>query len=90
MELKFCMHRVFLLLRSVHLLFSLTFCIYNFLGSAAIARSGTVHKWWLWINMAASTGCGSAYSRKGRILSIVIELNILFFVSKVEVWEQHI
>jgi hypothetical protein len=85
MELKFCVHRVFLLLQSIRLLFSLTFCIYNFLGSAAIARSGTVHKWWLWINMEASTGCGSAYSGKGRILNIVLELNLFIFVSKVEV-----
>jgi len=38
----------------------------QFLGSATTARSGIVQKWWIWINIAASTGWRSAYTRKGR------------------------
>jgi len=48
----------------------------RFLGSATIARSGIVHKWWIWINIAASTGCRSAYTRKRRTVSIVVQFNV--------------
>jgi hypothetical protein len=48
----------------------------QFLGSATIARSGIVHRWWIWINIAASTGCRSAYTRKGRTVSIVAQFNV--------------
>jgi len=48
----------------------------QFLGSATIARSGTVHKWWIWINIAASTGCRSAYTREGRTVSIVVQFKV--------------
>jgi hypothetical protein len=50
-----------------------------FLGSTTITRSGIVHKWWIWINIAASTGCRSAYTRKGRTVNIVVQFNVFIF-----------
>jgi hypothetical protein len=49
---------------------------FRFLGSATIARSGIVHKWWIRINIAASAGCRSAYTRKRRTVSIVVQFNV--------------